>query len=319
LPATLQAIQLFTSATREDPDFASAYAALADAQSVLMDYGYAPTAELLNEARQYAERAISIQPGSADGYVSLAAVRQMTWDWRGAEESYRRAISLNPNLPRARRWYAGLLIQFGRFEEAIREGEEALRLDPYDFPNHSGHGLYLFYAGRYKDAVAQLEKTLSQKDLVSAHIVLGDTYARLGSLATGPEADAYFAKAFQEAAAVAQKERDAVRATTGRVEVLTYSHPMYALYYALKGDREKSLSYVNQLLPAVQAGRVSPVAVARIYSVLGEHSAALQYLEDAIRDRDRQLQYIHVSPFFAPLRGTERFRAILETMKLQFT
>jgi TolB-like protein len=101
VPAALAAMQYFERALKEDPKFSLAYAAMADTLTVLMEYNYAPAVGLLSRARTFAEQAVAIGPDVAENYVSLAAVRQVSWDWKRAEDNYRTAIRLHPALARA--------------------------------------------------------------------------------------------------------------------------------------------------------------------------------------------------------------------------
>jgi eukaryotic-like serine/threonine-protein kinase len=315
VPAALGAIDLFKRALAADPNFALVYSAIADVQFVLMDNTYRPASDLILEARQNAERAIRIDPDLAEGHLSLAAVHQALWDWSPSEESYKKALKAGPKLARAHRWYAGFVTQFGRFDEAIQHCRIALDLDPYDYPNHAGFGLYLFLARRYKEAAETLEDTLRQKDLLVAHNVLGDTYARIALDSSGQQAQELLTKAFREAAAVAQTER-AAGDQPENDEILPRSDQMYALYYAVSGDTEKARYYLDRLHAGVQARKVSPIALVEAYSVLGRQRDALAMLRTALDERDRQVLYIGVSPFLDGIRKTEEFNSALKLLRL---
>jgi serine/threonine protein kinase/tetratricopeptide (TPR) repeat protein len=315
VPTALQAIRLYNEALTRDPNFGLAYSALADARLVLMDYSYAPLAQLMAEARRDAERAVSLAPDSAEPHLSLAAVQQMLWDWSGSERSYLRALNANPRSARAHRWYGGLLIQFGRFEEGLRESRRALELDPYDYPNHSGHGLYLFFAERYDEAVQELESSLAQKDFLGSHINLGDTYAKLAALSSGRKSMEYLAKALREAGIVAQREMDSRRGDYG-THSLVRSNAMYALYYSVGGEHRKAAPYIRELQRSIGAGEASPMAMAEVFTVLGRTREALETIRMCLERRDRQLLYVKVSPFLIPLRPMPEFQSIIRTLQL---
>jgi serine/threonine protein kinase/tetratricopeptide (TPR) repeat protein len=314
LPTTLSAIDYFRRAVKEDPRFALAYAALADAQFGLMDYNYAPQVELLRQAREYAEQAVALGPELAETYVSFAAVRQALWDWPGAERSFQHAIRLNPKMAVAHRWYGGLMVQFARFDEAFKEVQIALKLDPYSYPSQSAYGLYLFYARKYQDAVEQLERTLAEKDFLYAHINLGYVYAKLGAASTGPISAEYFEKAFREAAIVAEAERPASSQTASGVTVLPFSDSMYALFHAMTGDRAASLRFLRRL--EKNLGESSRIELSQIYAALGEREKALDLLERGAVNKDRRLSYIKVQPYFDSIRDSPRFQELLRQMAL---
>src|SRR5262249_40887300 len=104
-----KAVEYFERAIQEDPNFALAYAAVSDALIASMNYDVTPRAETLASARSHAEEAVRRDPALAEAHMVLGAVRQIDWDWFGAESSFREALRLKPNLARARRWFAGLI------------------------------------------------------------------------------------------------------------------------------------------------------------------------------------------------------------------
>ena len=106
-PAAAAAIEYFRRAIEEDPSFALAYAALSEATAQLMNYRYRAQSELSRQARQYAQKAVELDPSLPEAHAVLASVKQMDWDWKGAEASYREALRLKPGFRRARRSYAG--------------------------------------------------------------------------------------------------------------------------------------------------------------------------------------------------------------------
>ncbi len=318
VPAALNAIQSFQAALREDPGFALAKAALADTQFVLMDYDYEPTATLVARARDYAEEAVRLNPNSAEAYTSLAAVRQTAWDFSGAEDAYKTALRLNPRFSQAHRWYAGLILQFGRYDEALEETRRAMELDPYDFPGQGNYGVYLYLSRRYKEAVAKLEETLSHKELINAHNVLGDVYLQLAELSYGPQAGEYFSKALQQADIVESTVRKTMAQSPAPSQPVTikFADRMHAEYYSVSGHPELAQPYLERLIADTDAGRTSPVPLAMVYAVTGDGERALPLLERAAERKDRQLLYLKVSPQFDRLRQLPRFQQLLLRMRV---
>lgn len=316
VPAALDAIRNFEKALQEDPGFALAKAALADTQFVLMDFEYEPLATLVARARGYAEDAVRLNPQLAEGHTALAAVRQAEWDWAGAEESFKTAIRLNPKFARAHRWYAGLLMQFARYDESLAEMGRWGELDPYDYPGQSNMGIFLFYARRSREAAALLEKTLASKDLIIAHLNLGDVYFHLGLETTGAESQDYFARAIQQA--------DLVEAAVRRTMVqsppisgarsIKYADRMHALYYTVSGRPEAARASLDRLRADTDAGLVSPFSMAMFYAVTGDTEKAMQLLERAADRKDHLLLFLRVSPVFDNLHGNPRFQALLQKM-----
>jgi len=129
--ALRQGIDCFRQSIARDPYFAAAFAGLADANNMLVQYGYMPPREGMEEARRAARRALALDSNLAEGYVSLAAISEAyDWDFKKAESEYRRAIELNPELPAAHLWYGMFLRDQGRVREALPELRRAEQLQP---------------------------------------------------------------------------------------------------------------------------------------------------------------------------------------------
>lgn len=312
LPSAQAAIQLFENAIAEDPGFALAYSALADVQIVLMEYNYMPDEQCLSRARGFAEQAVRRGPKMPEAHASLAVVEQNSWRWEDSERSYLESLRLNPRFARARRWYAGLILQFGRLEEALEQVRLAMEMDPYDYSAYPGYGLYLFCAGRNDEAIAVLERGLAEKPLLTTRHNLGNVYAKLGSISSGALAARYFQKAMDQADKVAEAES----ATDGRPRGIGYSDRMYALYFALAGRSADAQPYLEKLTADMETGHTSPVVIAWIHTALGRYESALGLLERALSVRDRKLLNIKVHPLLEPLRNMERFRTVLRIMRL---
>src|SRR5579871_1025276 len=126
-----EAIQYFEQATAKDPNFARAYAGLADSYALMGGYSGVPQAHFAQKARAAALRALEIDEALPEAHTALALiVENYDWDWQTAEKEYRRAIELNPNYATAHHWYAEYLTWRGRFDEALQESERARQLDP---------------------------------------------------------------------------------------------------------------------------------------------------------------------------------------------
>src|SRR5262249_32369479 len=130
--AMRQSIECFRQAIDRDPQFASAYAGLADAYNILAQFGYLAPGEGMEQARTAALRAPKIDPLLAEAHVSLASVLEAyDWNWTGAEREYRRALELNPGLAEGHLWYGMFLRDQGRIGEALPQLRRAAQLEPY--------------------------------------------------------------------------------------------------------------------------------------------------------------------------------------------
>jgi len=318
VPAALDAITSYERALREDPRFALAETAIADADFILMDYEYEPQATLVAQAKSHAENAIRLDPRLAEAYTSLGAVGQADRDFAGAENAFRQAIRFNPRFSRAHRWYSGLLMQFGRVDESLKEMQRAVELDPYDYSAESNQGLFLYYARRYAEAVAKLEDTLTHKDLLTAHIHLGRAYCQLALHSSGSQAQAYFSRAIAQADATeaAMRRSMAQSPPASGAMSFSYSDRMHAEYYTLSGHSEAARPYLERLVADTAAGRISPISLGTYYAAVGDFDQALTLLEKAAEQKDRQLLFIKVSPEFDAIRSRPRFQALVKSMGL---
>jgi tetratricopeptide (TPR) repeat protein len=277
----------------------------------LMNYNYVPHPELAQAARDYANRAVELDASLAEAHSVLAAVRQMDWDWKGAGASYQQALFLKPNLARARRWYAGFILQFGRFDEALREARRAIELDPYDHSAEPAVGGYLFLAGRFQEAVEMLQRALRAQDMPLTHSNLSQVYSWLAHVTAGAASAEYLRLALSEARAVESAEREASGAAR-----TPYADVAAALAHTLAGDPDSAAPYIERMEHEVAANGTSPVSLAWVYAALGQSERACDLLDRAAAYRDRRLLYIKVVPYAALFRGNPRFQALLRQMSL---
>lgn len=210
-----------------------------------------------------------------------------------------------------------MLLQFGRFDDGLELIEKALELDRFDYPSQSAYGLALFYAGRPTEAVAHLEQLIARKDLLLSHMVLGQIYAYLGGT-KGADRATYLAKALAQSKRIRARELEAGQGVAnGPASPKTeYADVVGALAWAYQEDAESARPFIERLEAGRAAGVISPSILARVYAVQGRTDEALQALEDAAAQRDRELMYLSVSPYYQRIRSEPRFRALRERMHL---
>jgi len=156
-----KAIEYFEQAIETDPNYAQAYAGTADSYNLLGIYSYLQPDEAYPVVKKAAQKALEIDETISEAHTSLASVfRYYDWNWEEAEKGFRRALGQNPNYVTAHHWYAMHLIIFGRFDEAIREMKRAQELDPLSFIINTDLGGIFFYARQYDLAEKQSLKTL---------------------------------------------------------------------------------------------------------------------------------------------------------------
>jgi serine/threonine protein kinase/tetratricopeptide (TPR) repeat protein len=291
-----RAIDYFKQAAERDPNYALAYAGLADAYNFLGDSGYVAPKEVRQDAKSAAVHALKIDDTLPEAHIALALVREAyDWDWPGAETEFKRAIQLDPNSATAHQWYGDFLIRLGRLEEAKSELKKAKDLDPLSLPINSSVGLQFYFARQYEPAIQQLKKTLDlDPNFVPAQHALEAAYAQSGM--------------YREAVGERQK-------------VLTLSgNPDLAA--AIGEDYRKSgyagvlQSSLEGLTEVSKERYVSPYNIAQIHARLQEKDQALAWLEQAFSVRDSQMTYVKVDPAFDEIRSDPHFQQLLQRLTL---
>jgi tetratricopeptide (TPR) repeat protein len=302
--------QELLKAVEIDPRFALAFSALAQARVYRSNYSVGYGAGFVAEARQFAERAVREDPQLPEAHAVLGIVNQRQWDWESADHQYLEALRLKPSFALARRWRAGLVLQFARFEEALGEMERAAEEDPFDRGAVSGRGLALMLAGRYREAISYMEKAVAGKEHPGARHNLGQTYARLGSLSVAGERAALFRSALREAETVA-----AIEARRPKAPRLL-SDSMFALFHSLAGDPALAGPYLGNVLERARLKQGSPLFGAWAYAAQRRVDEALDLVEQSYDLRDPMLIYLKVNPFLENLFPLPRFRQVLNSLHL---
>lgn len=169
-----QAAEYFQLAIDKDPNYARAYAGLADTFALMSSYGYAPPTEFVPKARSAALKALQIDESLAEAHASLAVIAQnYDWDWPTAEREYRRAIELDPGYATAHQWYAECLGFQGRFDEAFAESERARKLDPLSLIISADYGALLYFSRQYDRSIEEFRRVLEMEpNFPRAYIVI---------------------------------------------------------------------------------------------------------------------------------------------------
>ncbi len=168
-------IEHFKQAIAKDPNYAIAYAGLADSYTILGNLNILPPKQTYPEAKSAALKALAMDSTLAEAHASLGfAIMNYDWDWAAAEDGFKRAIEVNPNFATARSWYAFLLTVTGRFKEATVVRNKALELDPLSPVINADIGLTLYFARQYDAAIDQYNKTLEiDPTFIVANVPLG--------------------------------------------------------------------------------------------------------------------------------------------------
>ncbi|MGA9386556.1 MAG: tetratricopeptide repeat protein, partial [Candidatus Sulfotelmatobacter sp.] len=260
-PADLnQAVDFFTQAIVHDPAYAAPYVGLADSYNLLREFSVLAPQEAFPRARAAAAKAVELDPNSAEAHNSLAfASFWGFFDVATAEREFKRALELNPGLPRAHHWYATFLIETGRTQEALAEIERARQLDPSSTPILADKGCILTAAGKTEEARTLLTQlAASQPDFVPPHRYLAeDIYFREGN----------YAGYFTESATVAHLRHDAKAQKNIDLQKAAY---------ASGGHRGLLEQRLNTSRESFDHGTGSAFDVADAFAALGEDNEALK-------------------------------------------
>ncbi len=294
--ALRKGIECFRLAIEEDPEYALAYAGMADCYNNLGFYNYEAPAESFPKAKAAARRALELDGDLAVARTALGyALLYYDWDWDGAEREFRRAIELDPNYPTAHQYLANALLPPRRFDEAIAELRLALDLDPLSLIISASLGYGNHMAGRYDEAQSQLQKTLEMDPgFLPAHLFLGYVYLQTGE----------HSKAVEEFS-------DLLRRTEGNPLV----NAELGCAYVTSGRRSEAETILT-VLRETKERFVSPYSFALLHTALGEHDAAFDALEKAVAIRAHEVAFLPWEPQFDPLRGDPRFKDLLRRVGL---
>lgn len=293
----LQAIGFYQQAIQIDPNYALAYASMADAYRMLPITSDTAADEAFPAAKAAAKRAIELDDNLCYAHVAMGYVASWyDWDQKLAEAEMRRAITLNPNSSDAHRGLSVLLTVLGRHEEAIAEMRLARELDPLSLPTNALEAQTLHYAGRDEEAIERLNKTFEiDPNFWIARLMLARIYI------------------FQGRWEVALTELQRARAASnGNSETISLTG--YVL--AEMGRRDEALKALGELKALSKESYVPAYNIAMVYNGLGDRAAALESLEDAARRHDVRLILIRVEHKWDDLRTEPRFEALIRRVGL---
>src|SRR5258706_4891599 len=155
-----RAVENFQRAIAKDPDYALAYSGLSDSYTVQVFWGSVAPKPALERAKAAAEKALEVNSSLAEAHASLANVNLYSWDFRGAEQEFRRALELNPSYANAHHWFSHCLVALGRMDESLAETNRALIFDPLDLSIQTHLGWHHYFAREYDQAIAPIHKAL---------------------------------------------------------------------------------------------------------------------------------------------------------------
>jgi len=297
--AIANAIQEFQQAIAADPDYAPAYAGLADAYELLgsVPNDALPPRQAIPKAEEAAEKALALDNSLAEAHVSLAYIR-LAYDWKRqeAEQQFREALELNPGYATGHEWYALYLVATDQMDKAIVEIQKAQELDPLSIIMNMAAAQVFLYAGQYDRVLEQCQRALDlDSNFFLAYYFRGRAYERKGML---PQAIAEFRRA----------------------GTLFPGNPtlMMALggVYALASDKAQARSYLAALVNLSKQRYVPAVYMVGITAGLNDKDEAFRWLDQAVEDRCDYVIYLGHEPGLDNLRADPRFREFVHRIGL---
>jgi serine/threonine-protein kinase len=286
-----KSIPLFERAIQKDPTYALAYSGLADSY-VNLGVDYTSAHDTMPQARVAAIQAIALDDSLAEAHTSLGSYKMFyEWDITGAEEEYRKAISLDAKYGNARHFYSHCLQFSGREAEAIREMKTAVELEPLSLVNNSELGWAYYLANQHDAAIEQLHKTIKfDPSFSNSYFLLGLVYADKGNYA--------------EAVAAL---REGQRLSPDWLEL----QAVLAYTYASAGERGEAEALLTKLLKSAADTYVNPVLIAGVYVALADNDRAIAWLERGYREKCSWMSWIAIEPQLERLRPDPRFRDLV--------
>ena len=283
-----QSIDLFHRAIQADPNYALAYAGLADTYNVIPSYSAGVSSiESHPLAIAAARRAVELDPSLSEAHASMGMSLAFDFKWAEAEREFHRALELNPNNSTAHYFYAfGYLLPQRRLDECLAEFQKALSLDPLSSIVNTNYAFALLAANRYDDSLAQFRKTLDiDAKFMPGLWKMSMLYGSMGRFAE----------------AIATWQLYATVPGKWTPDAQGYSHMLQTFY---DESRKKS-------------GYVPASFVSYAYAVNGDREGTLRLLEQAVAEKDEGVAQIIRMPIFDFVRKEPRYLELARRIDLQ--
>lgn len=295
----LLAADYFQQAIAKDPNYARAYAALADSYALASSYFVSPPEQIIPKARAAALKALQLDNSLAEAHTALALITEnYDWDWQTAEKEFRLAIQLDPNYPTAHHWYAEYLAWEGRFPEAFAESERARQLDPLSLIIATDHAAILYESRQYDRSIEELRTVLQiQPDFPRAGSILISSYANTGQFEA------------------ALKEIQNWRRTGDSPGLLALQAYLYQRAGNLRMARRSLAEFERASIQHPHDPTPFPLAIV-VSMASGQRDQVFAVLQKAYLARSNTLTGLKVDPLYDPLRSDPRFQDLLRRVGL---
>jgi serine/threonine protein kinase/Tfp pilus assembly protein PilF len=288
-----QSIRYFRKALDLDPTYARSYSGMATCYAWAGHSSFIPPKTAFSLSNASAKKALEFDPELAEAHASMALVSLFyDWNWERAEQGFRRAIALNANLAEAHVMYSKLLTREFRFDEAIREAQQGLDLDPLSPSVSTNLAWALCFAGRYDDAIEQIHRTLQlNPDYLPARPLLAQVYL--------------LKERYAEAIAI--------------LERWTSATAHLGAAYALGGNYEAAHKVLKEITHPGQSVHRSSFDIGLLCLYLDDSDDGFRWLEKACDERDNKLIFlgnaVHLTPQLRKFQADPRYLEILSRIR----
>ncbi|MBI3849136.1 MAG: protein kinase [Verrucomicrobia bacterium] len=291
-----KAVQLFRQAIDKAPTYAAAHAGLASAYAVLPGYSLRPEREYLPLAKAAAVKALELDAESVEAHCVLAHTRMQAYDFKSAEEEFRRAIQINANDATVHHWYGLMLRELGRTDEGLHELRRAEELDPLS-PIIKANLIYsLVYARKTEEALSQCQQAVQVfPNFPMLHATLGWLYLKNDQP--------------RQAVAEVTKVRELEKDSPVGLDMLAY-------VCARAGDPARARRALAEMETWLQKGYAMHGLIAVGYLGLREYDRALDNLEEAFAANESLFGLLN-DPVFDDIRSHPRFQALIRKCGLK--
>jgi eukaryotic-like serine/threonine-protein kinase len=287
-----KAIAAYNQAIELDPNYALAYAGIADYYNWLGVYGVLAAKFCFAEAKKFARRAIDLDESLSEAHAALGfAAVAGGYDWRRGEQACKKALELNPHNAQAHVWYSLQLFMEARFDEGEYHARRGIELDPLTPFNSYNLAWCLYYARRYDDSLRQYEKVIAENPLYGvAYYGMSWTLRQVGR--------------HEEALAAARRAQELSADSVFTLSLLGQT----SAAAGLRAEAKKILAELEK----ISAERfVSPFHTAIIYCFLGDYEKTFEHLERSFAEQEAWLVWTNVNPTFDAIRTDARFMDLL--------
>jgi TolB-like protein/Tfp pilus assembly protein PilF len=293
----LTASRFFERSIDKDPNFALAWAGLADTYNLLGEYTNYSRKELHPKGKAAVNKALELDKNLAEAHISYASLLMLNeWDWKRAESEFKIGLELNPNYATGHHWYSELLLFEGKHEEAVDEIALASALDPISMAIMKDLGMTLYYSRQYDKAIEKALATLVlDPDFIAVH--------RLLSLC-------YQVKGLHDLSLIENDKwgeltRNPIKTKLAKAQIL-----------ATAGRKDEALQVTHDLLTNYALGHNDYRSMGLIFVALGDVDTAFDWLNKSYERHEEALCSLKVDPKLDPVRKDPRFNELVRKIGL---